>query len=491
MAKNESSVGGLVSAFALAAGVLSGTLLRTSGPVEQTKPTSPAPASVVAQEQVVSERPSLADLKPVMELIAESIGVSIEPDRAILALRPLLAEVGDHSGRRSQNVADALTRLKAFLSRPDQPDLARQSAFESAAIVDGYLRSEINPEARFHKLRSQVTERVFEDVANERALHRLAEYVDHSLSPSIDVQFLLATIPDYVDSNSGWVADETIGAIQSAMSHGGYALDRFKLIDWSRVEDARTDRVANDSRLHERQPGAIIFRKVDAGNKRDTRNKDITFQVVLLVLETPTSGVHRRALANAIDFVHRWQCRIDYSRKPLEKPQLKVVGPMFSGSIPSLALELKASNGKFASISVVTGAASIDANLATIHALAGGDVKYASVVTPMTTVMEALSKTLGAMNSDWGDGEHVALLAESNTSFGLGSDCTGWLRNTERHSKWKQRKKVPIVPESTRAGQRLLAQSSTRSLCTWPNSEVMPPCIRPGQSRYFRRRLCP
>ena len=414
MAKNESSVGGLVSAFALVAGVLSGTLLRTSGPVEQTKPTSHAPASVVAHEQVVPEGASLADLKPVMELIAESIGVSIEPDRAILALRPLLAEVGDHSDRRSRDVANALTQLKAFLSRPDQPDVERQSAFESAAIVDGYLRSDINPEARFHKLRSQVTEKLLEEFTNEDALQKLTEYVGGTRSPSMDVRFLLATIPDYVDSNSGWVADETIGAIQSAMSHAGFVLDRFKLIDWSRVDDARTDRVANDSRLHERQPGAIIFRKVDTTNKLDARDHDVTLQVVLLVLETPTTGVHRRSLANAIDFVHRWECKIGHR----EKPQLRVVGPMFSGSIPSLALEFKASRGKFDSVSMVTGAAMVDDNRAIVQALAGQGVTYESVVAPTPKVMAALSRTLGAMNSDWRVGEHVALLVESNTSFG-------------------------------------------------------------------------
>ena len=72
-----------------------------------------------------------------------------------------------------------------------------------------------------------------------------------------EVSFIVATVPDYVDSNAGWVADQSLTAIQSAMSRSGHLLDRFRLIDWTRT-DPRTDApVANDSRLHERQPGAL------------------------------------------------------------------------------------------------------------------------------------------------------------------------------------------------------------------------------------------
>ena len=71
------------------------------------------------------------------------------------------------------------------------------------------------------------------------------------------------------------------------------------MIDWTRT-DPRTDApVANDSRLHERQPGALIFRKQE--------REKVRLQIVLLALETPTSGVHRAALRNAITFIRAWQ----------------------------------------------------------------------------------------------------------------------------------------------------------------------------------------
>ena len=46
-----------------------------------------------------------------------------------------------------------------------------------------------------------------------------------------DVRFMVATLPDYVDSNSGWLADQSLAAIQSGMTRSGYIFDRVKLIE--------------------------------------------------------------------------------------------------------------------------------------------------------------------------------------------------------------------------------------------------------------------
>ena len=59
--------------------------------------------------------------------------------------------------------------------------------------------------------------------------------------------------------------------------------------------------------------------------------------VVLLALETPTSGVHREALRNGTRFIRAWnRCR----GVPLRDSDLRVLGPTFSGSSRSLALTL-------------------------------------------------------------------------------------------------------------------------------------------------------
>ena len=53
--------------------------------------------------------------------------------------------------------------------------------------------------------------------------------------PTYSVDFIVATIPDYVDSNSGWPVDQGLAAIQSGMVQEKYLFDRVRLIDWSRA----------------------------------------------------------------------------------------------------------------------------------------------------------------------------------------------------------------------------------------------------------------
>ena len=267
-----------------------------------------------------------------MELIGESLGISIDQNQTSRALRDLQLDSRAAPQARATNVAKATSDLASLLYPDQKPDAAQEhswcvsssttavTAATSAPVLDAYLRSENSPDAGSRKLQSQVAASMLEDLDNHRALCRLVNATEDARHPELDVQFLLATIPDYVDSNSGWVADETIGAIQSAMSHAGFVLDRFKLIDWVKGDSVRSDGVATDSRLHERQPGALIFRKVD-----DTATR-IAFQVVLLVLETPTTGVHRKSLANAIDFIYRWSSTVN----PGTRPVLRVVAPTFS-----------------------------------------------------------------------------------------------------------------------------------------------------------------
>jgi hypothetical protein len=244
-----------------------------------------------------------------------------------------------------------------------------------------------------------LVDRIFDEVAAAAAIRKLTASL-HADGTDRKVQFLVAAIPDYVDSNSGWVADETIGAIQSAMGNADFLLDRFRLIDWSRGADGSA-RAANDSHLHERQPGALVFRRLD----KHTRN--VTLAVVLLVLETPTTGVHRMALRNAMRFVCDWAS----SLAPQQIPKLNVIGPVFSGSIPSLAQELKHWPGEPADITVVTGSAMADVNGRVMKSFAPApDVRYQSTAPRTSDVMKALARSLGRVNRDWPLGKRVALL---------------------------------------------------------------------------------
>ena len=135
-----------------------------------------------------------------------------------------------------------------------------------------------------------------------------------------------------------------------------------RLVDWSRAS-AGPLTVLSGSRLHERQPGAIIFRHVADQNVADqsVADRNIRLQVVLTVLETPTAGVHQVALRNSLWFLRAWN-----ARSGVAKPQLRVLGPNFSGSTVSLAAVLRepAFRTSFTHPIVITGSATADDNVA-------------------------------------------------------------------------------------------------------------------------------
>jgi hypothetical protein len=224
-----------------------------------------------------------------------------------------------------------------------------------------------------------------------------------------DVNFIIATVPDYVDSNSGWLADETLAAIQSSMVRSGYVLDRPQLVDWSRSA-AKADGLTSTSRLHERQPGALLFRRVDP------KTRLVALQVVLLVLETPTGGVHHAALRNAAAFVRAWKRCAGESRRVL-----RILGPTFSGSTASLAVVLneirRHDDTSFQKTWVVSGSATADSNVLTMDRLAPG-VKYHATVLATSILERRMAAFLEQMNPLWSKGNRVALLAESNTAYG-------------------------------------------------------------------------
>src|SRR4029077_2481418 len=116
------------------------------------------------------------------------------------------------------------------------------------------------------KTRAAEARALLDEFRDFRLLADLAAGVKRSREgtnhPVYSVDFIVATIPDYVDSNSGWLADQVLAAIQSGLALERYIFDRVKLIEWSRAAAGRVT-FLSASRLHERQPGAVIFRRID------------------------------------------------------------------------------------------------------------------------------------------------------------------------------------------------------------------------------------
>jgi hypothetical protein len=338
MAKIE-SIGTSLLPVALVAGLLS-TLLRPPVPPEtHAKAASRTEHSrAIERDQPAGDPESLADVRPVLELLGDALNVDVRLDGT------------------PRNDREALARLVAAATR--------------AGTGSG---------------------------------------------PG-DVAFLIATIPDYVDSNSDWMADQSLAAMQAAMSTADFALDRFRLIDWSHDEaaaDAATS--TGHTHLHERQPGALIFRQAQSSSS------GLCLRVVLLVLESATAGVHKRAFTNAARLAAEWD---EASGRP--RGTLRIVGPTFSGSAVSIAMALRdLPADRFAGVRVVSGSATAQNVKRTIERTFAPDpelpslpVTFEATVQSDCDVQKALATFLGELNPAWIDSRDVALLIESNTGYG-------------------------------------------------------------------------
>jgi hypothetical protein len=143
------------------------------------------------------------------------------------------------------------------------------------------------------------------------------------------LQFVIATLPDPLHTHFSLSFDRTVEAIQEAAQDEQYIYNSswlpwdmenpsYALLDDQDKADKRKER-------QEDQPGFLLFR-------RQLPNP-LPFEVGLVVLvvgEEPTGGIHRRQFENAVEWIKALQPDAAGS------PAVQILGPSFSGSIPSL-----------------------------------------------------------------------------------------------------------------------------------------------------------
>jgi hypothetical protein len=282
-------------------------------------------------------------------------------------------------------------------------------------------------------------------------------------------EFLIVTVPEPIDSRFGYRFDAILDAVQLAIESQGWNLDRFWL-PW--LPSGRQIKDRNDLKgvpdphgremLYERRPGVLLFRHPGGTEGHDPRQRVL---VVLLVGETPTSGVAKGALAECLSIIkayHRavregldrlsqvppppWpnslpglgaallhagvrRLAADLS-EDLGRVDVRVVGPMFSGSEQSLALTIARwmeENRGDPSWSWHVFVRSGDSDRIVKEEFerdAGGhgrfpnvEVRFDSTLVHIDAVVRALFDFLKQLNGGTPLGK-VALLTESDTAFG-------------------------------------------------------------------------
>lgn len=251
-------------------------------------------------------------------------------------------------------------------------------------------------------------------------------------------EFLIATVPDPVDSPYGHAFDQVVDAIQRAVEKkDGYVLDRCWL-PWELDKKAKPKPGDPPSNLRETKPGILLFRH---GRDRTRKVNTPGLCVVFLVGERPLGGIHKQALYESL--------RIMTDVGHPEAVPVRVLGPYFTGSQTSLQFALGDWWALGASpyglvkphpayqFRIITGNATAvwkkeffgyEANKDAFPAWRQDGAEFSSTVVPTRITLGALLHFLARRDGS-GSAEplpygvervpgKVAVLAESNTGFG-------------------------------------------------------------------------
>ncbi|MGO9518419.1 MAG: hypothetical protein ACLPND_15375 [Candidatus Korobacteraceae bacterium] len=193
------------------------------------------------------------------------------------------------------------------------------------------------------------------------------------LPPPAKLTYIIATLPDPVHTHFSLLFDRLTEALQQGAQDQGYNYDGSWLPwnDESRSYDRLEDQQRADelSAAQEKQPGVLVFRKAlppssDSNPCQGMQNPGKTKQVcadsdpgslapysagliVFVVGENPTGGMNLQQFGNAVAWIHSLtshaaESKLRSSAPQTVEPKIRILGPYFSGSFPSLAEALRA-----------------------------------------------------------------------------------------------------------------------------------------------------
>jgi hypothetical protein len=170
-------------------------------------------------------------------------------------------------------------------------------------------------------------------------------------SPMPELRFVIALVADPVQTHLPLVFDRSVEAIQQAVQDSNYSYDE-SWFPWN-ISETKYDSVTEEEKAAtmaaslQAQPGIMVFRKAYGGESdassansgaSEASHEYVPYGsglVVFLVSEQPTGGINDTQFQNALQWMQ-------VLRTSVPKKQLLIVGPTFSGSLPSLARELNA-----------------------------------------------------------------------------------------------------------------------------------------------------
>ena len=241
-------------------------------------------------------------------------------------------------------------------------------------------------------------------------------------------EFLIATVPDPIESKFPHEFDAVLEGIQQAFAARDFTL-RLSRLPWRRGRSKGTEQSASAS-PHREHPGVLVFRK---NPQRVEGQEQDCIAVVCLVGESPITGLHKPALTKALDA--RKQLNDVFNKLANEirwtnqSKSIQLVAPFFTGSQTSLVETLrqwKSQSKEAVQFRIINGSASeLRPGVFADHGRSpDASMTLETTVIPHDLVVRGILQYLTGDLSTKLDSRvkkithRVAILREANTGFG-------------------------------------------------------------------------
>jgi hypothetical protein len=214
------------------------------------------------------------------------------------------------------------------------------------------------------------------------------------------VTFLVATVPDPEMTRLALYFDRSLASIQAGVSSVAWRFDRAWL-PWKASATTAGETPPPEDEAAESQPGIMLFR----GGTGEAA-------VVFLIGESPVAGIRRQAFREAMNIIEGMSKQVP--------GQIRIAGPNFSGSFPSMRQEIDAVACKpqwKTEFRLITPNSTVKSSQDQFAEEKGvGTVRLSRVLARDESAMEAFDSYL---ISHWGKNIHAAFIAEGETVYGL------------------------------------------------------------------------
>lgn len=233
-----------------------------------------------------------------------------------------------------------------------------------------------------------------------------------STSSQSNLQFVIATVPDPVKTHLSLLFDRNIEALQQAAQDENYSFDS----SWFPWSDGKTyspipevEGATATTSAPEDQPGIIVFRK--GLPSTGTGEPYAQGLVIFLVGEMPAGGLNDLQFENAV----KWINKLGNGQSP--PTSLRIIGPTFSGTLPTLARELVANN--ITNATILSGTVSSGPSYRWFQRfLTSGKERRGTFKTFMEDDSVMMDRFCNYIRNEGYRLDRIAILSEDETAFG-------------------------------------------------------------------------